>query len=96
MGRNVLNKSDLAAAVAEAAGISKSDAASAIDATFDTIANALKDGFDIRLSRFGSFGVADSPAREGRNPRTGETVRIAASKRARFKAEKGLKDAVNN
>ena len=48
MGRNVLNKSDLAAAVAEAAGISKSDAASAIDATFDTIANALKDGFDIR------------------------------------------------
>ena len=90
-----MNKSDLVAAVAEAAGISKSDAASAVDATFDTIADALKDGVDVRLTGFGSFGVADRAAREGRNPRTGEPIKIAASRQAKFKAGKGLKDAVN-
>ena len=91
-----MNKSDLVAAVAEAAGISKSDAASAVDATFDTIADALKDGVDVRLTGFGSFGVADRAAREGRNPRTGEPIKIAASRQAKFKAGKGLKDAVNS
>ena len=91
-----MNKSDLIAAVAEAAGISRSDAASAVDATFDTIADALKDGVDVRLTGFGSFGVADRAAREGRNPRTGEPIKIAASRQAKFKAGKGLKDAVNS
>jgi DNA-binding protein HU-beta len=91
-----MNKSDLIAAVAEAAGISKSDAASAVDATFVTIADALKDGVDIRLTGFGSFGVADRAAREGRNPRTGEPIKIAASRQAKFKAGKGLKDAVRS
>jgi DNA-binding protein HU-beta len=91
-----MNKSDLIAAVAEAAGISKSDAASAVDATFVTIADALKDGVDIRLTGFGSFGVADRAAREGRNPRTGEPIKIAASRQAKFKAGKGLKDAVSS
>jgi DNA-binding protein HU-beta len=91
-----MNKSDLIAAVAEAAGISRSDAASAVDTTFDTIADALKDGVDVRLTGFGSFGVADRAAREGRNPRTGEPVKIAASRQAKFKAGKGLKDAVRS
>jgi DNA-binding protein HU-beta len=91
-----MNKSNLIAAVAEAAGISKSDAASAVDATFDTIADALKDGVDIRLTGFGNFGVADRAAREGRNPRTGEPVKIAASRQPKFKAGKGLKDAVHS
>ena len=91
-----MNKSDLIAAVAEAASISKSDAASAVDATFDTIADALKNGVDVRLTGFGSFGVADRAAREGRNPRTGEPIKIAASRQAKFKAGKGLKDAVNS
>ena len=91
-----MNKSDLIAAVAEAAGISKSDAASAVDATFDTITDALKDGVDVRLTGFGNFGVADRAAREGRNPRTGEPIKIAASRQAKFKAGKGLKDAVNS
>jgi DNA-binding protein HU-beta len=56
----------------------------------------LKDGVDVRLTGFGSFGVADRAAREGRNPRTGEPVKIAASRQAKFKAGKGLKDAVRS
>ncbi len=90
-----MNKSDLIAAVAEATGITRSEAASAVDVTFEVIAGALKDGADVRLTGFGSFGVADRVARESRNPRTGEAVEIAASRQVRFKPGKGLKDAVN-
>ena len=90
-----MNKSDLAAAIAEATGITRSEAASAVDATFEVIADALKDGVDVRLTEFGSFGITDRAAREGRNPRTGEPVEIAASRQVRFKPGKGLKDAVN-
>ncbi len=90
-----MNKSDLIAAVAEATGITRSEAASAVDVTFEVIAGALKDGADVRLTGFGSFGVADRAAREGRNPRTGEAVEIAASRQVRFKPGKGLKGAVN-
>ncbi len=90
-----MNKSDLIAVVAEATGISKSEATNAIDATFDVIADALKNGDDVRLTGFGSFGVAERAARQGRNPRTREPVKIAASRQPRFKPGKRLKDAVN-
>lgn len=90
-----MNKNDLSAAVAASTGTSKSDAASIIDSVFDTIAGALKSGDSVQLVGFGSFSVADRAAREGRNPRTGETIQIAASKQPKFKAAKGLKDALN-
>lgn len=90
-----MNKNDLSAAVAASTGTSKSDAASIIDSVFDTIAGALKSGDGVQLVGFGSFGVVDRAAREGRNPRTGETIQIAASKQPKFKAGKGLKDALN-
>jgi DNA-binding protein HU-beta len=91
----MMNKSDLIAVVAEATGISESEAANAIDGTFDVIADALKNGDDVRLTAFGSFGVAERAARKGRNPRTGEPIKIAASRQPKFKAGKRLKDAVN-
>ena len=90
-----MNKSDLIVAVAAATGISKSDAACAVDSTFDVISDALRQGDDIRLTGFGTFDVADRAAREGRNPRTGEPIKIAASRQPKFKAGKGLKDVVN-
>ena len=90
-----MNKSNLITAIGETTGISRSEAARAVDATFEVIADALKDGVDVRLTGFGIFGVADRAAREGRNPRTGDPVEIAASRQIRFKPGKGLKDAVN-
>jgi DNA-binding protein HU-beta len=90
-----MNKNDLSAAVAASTGTSKSDAASIIDSVFDTIAGALKSGDSVQLVGFGSFSVTDRAAREGRNPRTGETIQIAASKQPKFKPGKGLKDALN-
>lgn len=89
-----MNKSDLVDAVAAAADISKSDAAKAVDGVFDAIGDALKKGDDVRLSGFGSFHVTKRAAREGRNPKTGKTIKIAASKSAKFKAGKGLKEKV--
>ena len=90
-----MNKSDLTAAVAGKAGISQADAARAIDATFDAITTALKSGGDVRLLGFGGFSVAERAARQGHNPATGAKIQIAASKQPRFKAGKGLKEAVN-
>ena len=90
-----MNKNDLVAAVADAAGLSKSDAGKAVDAVFDAISGALKKGDDVRLLGFGTFAVASRAARQGKNPRTGETIDIAASKQPKFTAGKGLKDAVN-
>jgi DNA-binding protein HU-beta len=90
-----MNKSELTAAVADATGASKSDAAASVDATFDAITTALKSGDSVQLVGFGSFSVADRAAREGRNPATGKTIQIAASKQPKFKAGKALKDAVN-
>ncbi len=87
-----MNKADLIAAVAERARIAKTDAASAIDGVFDVIAEALQQGDEVKLVDFGTFSVAESAARQGRNPRTGERIQIAASKRPKFKAGKGLKD----
>ncbi len=90
-----MNKSDLVAAVAEDAGISETDAAAVVDGVFDAITGALKSGDNVQLVGFGSFDVSDRAAREGRNPNTGETIQIAASKQPKFKAGKALKDAVN-
>ena len=90
-----MNKNDLIDAVAQETDNSKTDAAKAVDSVFDTISTALKSGEDVQLIGFGSFSVADRAAREGRNPRTGETIQIAASKQPKFKAGKALKDAVN-
>ena len=90
-----MNKNDIAEAVAEATDTSKADAAKAVDCVFETISDALKNGDGVQLIGFGSFSVTDRAAREGRNPRTGETLQIAASKQPKFKAGKALKDAVN-
>ena len=90
-----MNKSELADAVADAAGLSKADGARALDAVIDSITNTLKSGDTVSLVGFGTFQVKQRNARTGRNPRTGETIQIAASKVPSFKAGKGLKDAVN-
>ncbi|MDE1145683.1 MAG: HU family DNA-binding protein [Azospirillaceae bacterium] len=90
-----MNKNDLVAVVAEAAGLSKADANKAVDAVFDGITDALKKGDEVRLVGFGTFAVAERAASEGRNPRTGEKISIAASKQPKFKPGKGLKDALN-
>lgn len=90
-----MNKNDLVAAVAGQSSLSKADAAKAVDAVFDCIADELKKGGDVRLVGFGTFSVAKRAASMGRNPRTGEAIKIAASKQPKFKAGKGLKDAVN-
>ena len=90
-----MNKSELVAQVAELAGLSKADAEKAADATFAAITSALKDNDDVRLVGFGTFSVAARPAREGRNPQTGQAIKIAASRQPKFSAGKGLKDAIN-
>lgn len=90
-----MNKNDLVASVAEAAGLSKADASKAVDAVFDGITGALKKGDEVRLVGFGTFAVSERAASEGRNPRTGEKIKIAASKQPKFKPGKGLKDALN-
>jgi len=90
-----MNKSDLVDAIADSSGLSKADAGRALDATVDTITSALKAGQSVSLVGFGTFAVRDRAARTGRNPRTGDTIQIAASKNPAFKAGKALKDAVN-
>ena len=90
-----MNKSDLVDAIADSAGLSKADAGRALDAVVDTVTAALKGGDAVSLVGFGTFSVRDRAARTGRNPRTGETIQIAASKNPAFKAGKALKDAVN-
>ncbi len=90
-----MNKNDLVATVASNTGISKTDAANAVDGVFSAITDALKKGEEVRLVGFGTFSVAQRAATTGRNPRTGATIQIPASKQPKFKAGKGLKDAVN-
>jgi DNA-binding protein HU-beta len=90
-----MNKSDLVDAIAESAGLSKADGGRALDGFVNTITSALKSGDSVSLVGFGTFSVRDRAARTGRNPRTGETIQIAASKNPAFKAGKALKDAVN-
>ena len=88
-----MKKGELVAAVA-ANGLTKKDAEAAINAVFGTIGDALAKGDSVQLIGFGTFGVKERAAREGRNPRTGEVVKIKASKVPTFKAGKGLKDKV--
>jgi DNA-binding protein HU-beta len=90
-----MNKNDLVDAVAAATDASKADAAKSVDSVLAAITGALTSGDSVQLVGFGSFSVADRAAREGRNPSTGATIQIAASKQPKFKAGKALKDAVN-
>lgn len=90
-----MNKNDLISSVAADTGLSKADATKAVDAVFDNIEKSLKSGSEVRLVGFGTFSVAQRKASTGRNPRTGATIQIPASKQPKFKAGKGLKDAVN-
>lgn len=90
-----MNKTELIAAVAEKAEISKKDAEKAVKAFTDVISEELVNGGKIQLVGFGTFEVSERPAREGRNPRTGETMTIAATKTPKFKVGKALKDMVN-
>ncbi len=90
-----MNKSDLVDAIAKSAEISKAAAARALDATVDTIKKTLKKGDSVSLVGFGTFKVGKRAARNGRNPRTGATIKIKAAKVPKFSAGKGLKDAVN-
>lgn len=90
-----MNKSDLIDAIALSADISKAAAGRALDATVDTIADALTEGDQVALVGFGTFQVKDRAARTGRNPQTGEPIEIKASRVPGFKAGKALKDAVN-
>jgi len=89
-----MTKSDFVEKVASESGLSKKDAGTAVDAVISSIEKALKNGDDVSFTGFGKFHVADRGAREGRNPRTGETMTIAASRVPRFTAGSGLKKAV--
>lgn len=90
-----MNKTELVAAIAEKAQITRKDADAALKAFTDVVSDELKEGEKIQLVGFGTFEVSERPAREGRNPRTGETMTIAASKQPKFKPGKALKDAIN-
>ena len=90
-----MNKTELVAAIAEKTELTKKDAESALKAFTDVVAEELKKGEKIQLVGFGTFEVSERAAREGRNPKTGETMKIAASKAPKFKAGKALKDAIN-
>jgi DNA-binding protein HU-beta len=90
-----MNKQDLVAKVAQKADISKTKAAEVVDATIDAIKASLKKGDEVRLVGFGTFKVSKRSATTGRNPRTGEAIKIPASKQPKFKAGKELKKAVN-
>ncbi len=90
-----MNKNDLISAVADSSGLSRNDATKAVEGVFEAITGALKKGGEVRLVGFGTFSVAKRKASTGRNPRTGETMQIKASTLPKFKAGKGLKDAVN-
>ena len=90
-----MNRNELVDSVASKTDMRKSEASKAVDAVFDAIAEALKDGDEVRLVGFGTFSVAARAATEGRNPRTGEKIKIAASKQPKFKPGKGLRDSLN-
>ncbi|MCI9583283.1 MAG: HU family DNA-binding protein [Clostridium sp.] len=90
-----MNRTELIAAVAEKAELSKKDAEKAIKAFTEAVSEELANGGKIQLVGFGTFEVAERAAREGRNPKTGETMPIAASKSPKFKPGKALKDLIN-
>ncbi|MCI6795408.1 MAG: HU family DNA-binding protein [Lachnospiraceae bacterium] len=87
-----MNKTELVAEIAEKAGLSKKDSEAAVKAFIDAVSESLKKGDKVQLVGFGTFEVSERPARTGRNPQTGETIEIAASRTPKFKAGKALKD----
>ncbi len=89
-----MNKTELVAAVATKANISKKDSDDVVKAVFDSIVEALADGEKVSLAGFGTFAVKERPAHTGKNPRTGEALKIEASKVPAFKAAAALKDAL--
>ena len=91
-----MNKSEFISAVSEAAGSSKSEATAHVEAVINVVTNALKSNNEVTLVGFGTFKAKKREARTGRNPRTGESIQIPASKRPKFTVGKALKDAVNN
>ena len=90
-----MNKNELIAAVADKTSLAKGDATSAVEAIFDVITGALKEGDEVRVVGFGTFVVSQRKAGKGRNPQTGAEIDIPASKSPKFRAGKPLKDAVN-
>lgn len=90
-----MNKTEFIAAIAEQAGLSKKDAEKAVKAYADVVTAELKKGEKVQIVGFGTFEVTERKAREGRNPSTNETIKIAASKAPKFKAGKQFKDALN-
>ncbi len=90
-----MTKADLVNAMAEKAGLSKTDAEEALKAFIETVTGALKSGDKVALVGFGTFSVGERAARTGQNPQTGQKIQIAAAKVPKFKAGKALKDAVN-
>ncbi|MCI5953698.1 MAG: HU family DNA-binding protein [Lachnospiraceae bacterium] len=90
-----MNKTELVAAIAEQAGVSKKDAEKTLKAFTDVVADELKKGGKVQLVGFGTFEVSERAAREGRNPQTGKAMKIKASKAPKFKAGKALKDMLN-
>lgn len=90
-----MNKTDLIDIVAESTDLAKKDATKAVDTVFTAITDALKEGTEVKILGFGTFSVTKRAASQGRNPRTGETIEISATNQPKFKAGKGLKDALN-
>ena len=90
-----MNKSQLVTKVATASGLTKADAERAIEATFKSIASSLKKGEEVRLIGFGTFAVVNRAATTGRNPRTGQPLKIPATRLPKFRAGKSLKEAVS-
>jgi len=90
-----MNNNDLADAVAASHGVSKADARKLVDTVFSAIIGAAAQGDEVALNGFGKFKVKHSPAREGRNPATGATIQIAASRKLTFSPAKAVKDALN-
>lgn len=95
LGGYIMNKSELVAAIANESGLKKTEAEKALEAFENIVTAELAKGGKVQLVGFGTFEVSRRAAREGRNPQTGETMTIAASKAPKFKAGKALKDAVN-
>lgn len=90
-----MNKNDLVTKVATVSGLTKADAERAIEATITSITDSLRGGEEVRLIGFGTFAITNRPATEGRNPRTGEPLKIPATRLPKFRAGKQLKDAVS-
>lgn len=91
-----MNKSELIQAVVDGTGVTKSNATATVNCVLDSISASLTKGESVSLPGFGTFSVSERAARDGRNPQTGATVKIPASKTVRFKVGKTLKDSVNS